>query len=200
MIKTVFFDIGNVLLTIHPERVVHQLSVCAGVSEQRVEEVMRGEIHDAYERGELADSEFCFGVLEQLSPSHKLTQDQFFCCWRGMLGEATNTLSYALSLADSMAVWLASNTNRHHIHEGGVGRLLAGFTGAVYSSDVGYRKPDERFFQEMLRVATTSVAESLFIDDREENVIAANSLGISVIHYRSHAQLLEEMKKIEIIS
>ena len=200
MIKTVFFDIGNVLLTIHPEIVVHELSLTAAVSEQRVEEVLKGEIHDAYERGELADSEFYFGVLEKLSPRRRLTQDQFFSCWRGMLGEAPDTLSYALSLSDSKAVWLASNSYGHHIFEGGVGRILEGFKGALYSSDVGCRKPDERFFQEMLRIATASVSESLFIDDREENVIAAASLGISVIHYRTHAQLLEEMKKIEIIS
>ncbi len=200
MIKTVFFDIGNVLLTIHPEKVVHDLSLNAGMSEQPVKEVLCGEIHEAYERGELTDSEFCSGVLQQLSPRCRLTQEQFFSCWQGMLGEATDTLSYALSLTDSMDVWLASNTNRHHLHEGGVERLLEGFTGAIYSSDVGYRKPDERFFQEMLRISTASVSESLFIDDREENVIAAASLGITVIHYRFHAQLLEEIKNNEIIS
>ncbi len=199
MIITAFFDIGDVLLTIHPERVVSELARIAGVSEQLVGEVLSGEIHDAYERGELTDAQFYSAVMGKLSPVHTLKQERFFGCWRGMLGEETDTLSYALSLTDSIPVWLASNTNRHHIYEGGVARRLEGFTGAVYSSDVGSRKPDERFFRAMLRRAGASAHESLFIDDRIENVTAAASLGIRAIHYSSHDRLLDEMKKIEII-
>ncbi|MEE2876546.1 MAG: HAD family phosphatase [Candidatus Neomarinimicrobiota bacterium] len=200
MIRIAFFDIGNVLLTIHLERVVLELSLATGMTEDIIGEILNGEIHDAYERGELTDREFYSGVMKKLSPIHTLTQEQFFSCWRGMLGKATDTLSYALSLMDSIPVWLASNTNRHHINEGGVGQRLEGFTGAVYSSDVGCRKPNEQFFRAMLGRSGASASESLFIDDRIENVTAAVSLGIKSIHYHSHIQLLEEVKKIEIIS
>ena len=196
MIKTFFFDIGNVLLNIYSEEVVRQFTRAIGVETTVMVSALFGEMHDDYEKGELTDEQFFSSVMANISSEKKLTQTEFFDCWRSMLGDVTETFHYAQKLSKRIPVWLASNTNQHHINHGGVRTKMDGFAGAVYSFEVGARKPDERFFNAMLRAADANVSESLFVDDRMENVAAAGKMGMTVIHYRSHGQFVKDFESL----
>jgi putative hydrolase of the HAD superfamily len=45
------------------------------------------------------------------------------------------------------------------------------------------RKPESRFYQRVLEsVGATEPAMAIFVDDRLENVIAAQELGIQAVH------------------
>lgn len=198
MIKTVFFDIGNVLLTIDPDKVVTSIADATGVETAAVAAALSSESHDAYERGEISDEQFYSSVAAHISADGQMGKSQFFHCWRGMLGELTRTFAVAVELSKKCPVWVASNTNRHHIELGGVGSKMNSFAGAIYSFEVGARKPDESFFRAMLAMANTTASESLFVDDRMENVTAAEKYGMTAIHYLSHQQFIEDMKKLEI--
>ena len=74
---------------------------------------------------------------------------------------------------------------------------MDGFAGAVYSFEVGERKPDERFFNAMLRAANANASESLFVDDLMENVAIAEKMGMTVIHYRSHEQFVKDFESLK---
>ena len=52
MIRTLFIDIGNVILNIYPEDVVSQLTRSIGVETAVMVSALSGEVHDDYERGE----------------------------------------------------------------------------------------------------------------------------------------------------
>ena len=58
MIKTIFFDIGGVLIDIHPERTYQYLSDSADIDINTVEKRFPWGAHDKYERGMLSDEEF----------------------------------------------------------------------------------------------------------------------------------------------
>ena len=75
---------------------------------------------------------------------------------------------------------------------------MDGLSGAVYSFEVGARKPDERFFNAMLKVANANSSESLFVDDRMENVAIAEKMGMTVIHYRSHGQFVKDFESLKL--
>lgn len=49
----------------------------------------------------------------------------------------------------------------------------------VASCDLGARKPDEAFYVGALRRADVAPGEALFVDDRPENVAAAEALGVA---------------------
>ena len=51
MIKTFFFDIGNVLLNIYSEEVVRQFTRAIGVETTVMVSALFGEMHDDYEKG-----------------------------------------------------------------------------------------------------------------------------------------------------
>ena len=197
MIRTLFFDIGNVILNIYPEDVVSQLTRTIGVETSIMVSALSGAVHDDYEKGKLTDEQFFSSVMANISSEKKLTQIEFFDCWRSMLGDITETFYYAQKLSKRIPVWLASNTNQHHINIGGVRTKMGGFSGVVYSFEVGARKPDERFFNAMLREANANASESLFVDDLMENVAIAEKMGMTVIHYQSHGQFVKDFESLK---
>ena len=66
--------------------------------------------------------------------------------------------------------WLVTNQDRDHVD-----RLLDAFgltdtfAGAVVSDEVGFKKPDQRFFQEAVRQVNVPVSEIAFIGNNPRN-------------------------------
>lgn len=194
MIKTVFFDIGGVLLNIHPDRTLRYLREKTGLGESVIESPLVGEIHHAYERGELTDSEFYGQVKACFPQSNHLTETDFFNAWLQLLGEPTDTMDLALSLVYKYPVWLTSNTNPYHIQNGLQG-VFDKFTGCIYSYEIGVRKPYPMFFKIALKISGAEAESTLFIDDNVENVQRACELGFKTILYKSDLQTRQDLDR-----
>jgi putative hydrolase of the HAD superfamily len=69
------------------------------------------------------------------------------------------------------------------------------FETIYYSCDIGYVKPDQRFFKFILSQLNCKPAELLFIDDSLPNVESARELGIHSLHYRCCEQVIKEASK-----
>jgi FMN phosphatase YigB (HAD superfamily) len=55
--------------------------------------------------------------------------------------------------------------------------------GSIISGDVGLRKPDRQIYAALIEASGFPVEKLLFVDDREQNVLAAHELGIeSILH------------------
>jgi putative hydrolase of the HAD superfamily len=63
----------------------------------------------------------------------------------------------------------------------------------VWSYQLGIAKPDPAIYLHMLAKLGTRPEETLFIDDKQENVEAAQKLGIRAILYTSVERLREEL-------
>lgn len=61
------------------------------------------------------------------------------------------------------------------------------FDGEVISSEVGCVKPDESIYELLLSRYSLQPSESLFIDDRNENIITAQGLGIDGVLFDADA-------------
>lgn len=70
------------------------------------------------------------------------------------------------------------------------------FVDKIYSSSsIGLRKPDPQIFNHILSKENLERGETLFIDDKDRNIIAAEALGIKGIVYRNIQQLKEDLGK-----
>jgi HAD superfamily hydrolase (TIGR01509 family) len=49
-------------------------------------------------------------------------------------------------------------------------------------------KPDARIYQIALERSSAQPAEAIFVDDFEHNIVAAQALGITTVHYQDPAQ------------
>jgi putative hydrolase of the HAD superfamily len=68
------------------------------------------------------------------------------------------------------------------------------FSFKTFSAELGLIKPDAAIYEHTLRGLGVAAAEALFVDDRENNVKAARSLGICSIQFQSVAQLRHELE------
>ena len=185
MIKTIFFDIGGVLLNIYPERTIEYLSNITTLSKDEIVDAFPEDAHHKYERGEITGSEFFAAVKYSLPISSNLTEEQFWNSWSLLVGEETEVVKIMNNLSEKYPVWLLSNTNPYHILEEGRVKLFDKITGGIYSFEVGSRKPEEEIYYKALEVAGVSAENSLFIDDMIENVEMARSLNMNAIHFKS---------------
>ena len=65
----------------------------------------------------------------------------------------------------------------------------------VFSSEVGVCKPNSRIFQYALEKLELEATNTVFVDDREKNIIGAKALGIHAIHYKNRNQALASLNK-----
>lgn len=77
--------------------------------------------------------------------------------------------------------------------------FLHWFDGRVVSGEEKTRKPFPEFYQRLLNRYNVKPAEALFIDDNLRNVKAAETLGITSIHFQSPMQLKEEIEKYNLL-
>jgi len=63
----------------------------------------------------------------------------------------------------------------------------------VFSCKEGFRKPEKEIYEITLNRLNTQPGETLFIDDRIENIRGAESLGIQTILFKDDEQLREKL-------
>lgn len=72
------------------------------------------------------------------------------------------------------------------------------FEGIVVSGTEKILKPDARIYQLLLTRYGLIANESLFIDDNQENINAANKLGFKTIHLKEKVSLKNELQKLAV--
>ncbi len=195
MINTIFFDIGGVLLNIHPDRTIKYLSNLTNLSEKEIEEAFPEDAHHKYERGEISGSEFFKSVKRSLPVSNNLSEEQFWNAWSLLVGEETEVVKIMNNLTTKHPVWLLSNTNPYHILDEERFKLFDKINGGIYSFEVGSRKPETEIYIKALEIAGVTAEKSLFIDDLIENVEMAKSLNMNAIHFKTIGDFNKQLGK-----
>ena len=201
MITTIFFDIGGVLLNIHPERTFQYLSDCIDTEPDDIKNNFPWDVHNDYEKGRLTNKEWFIAFKDSFPQPCCLKESDFWHAWQLLLGEEKRTVQLLKTLSDTYFTWLLSNTNPKHIQDEIEKRYLFPqlIDGAVYSFNVGLRKPHKEIYLTAAELAGTKPANSIFIDDMAENIDAATEVGFIGIQYFSSEQLIEDLTQLGII-
>jgi putative hydrolase of the HAD superfamily len=72
---------------------------------------------------------------------------------------------------------------------------LAGFDHCTWSYALHMAKPEPEIFLETAEALGTSPPNILFLDDREDNIAAAKTLGFQTLRYTTHAAFEQEMRE-----
>jgi len=72
------------------------------------------------------------------------------------------------------------------------------FDGVVVSGQEKKRKPFPEIYNIILDRFNILPEKAVFIDDNNDNVLAARDLNIQGIHFRNHQQLLQELKSLNV--
>lgn len=194
-IDTIFFDIGGVLIDIHPEKTYKYISDCTGFTVKEVELSFPIDSHENYEKGKISDSDWYKAFRDSLPAGSNLKEKDFWFAWSLLLGRQSDVIEILRLLKKHYSVWLLSNTNPRHIKD--EIKIKYDFPheidGAIYSFDVGKIKPDPEIFCVAVNSANTKFENCIFIDDLKSNVESAKKIGILSFQYISTDQLIEDL-------
>ncbi len=200
MINTIFFDIGGVLIDIHPNRTYEYISKRTGVNKKRIQEAFPDDVHSQYEKGLISNNDWFLKYKKSLKELSVLNEFDFWTAWKLLLGKEKKTIELIKLLKPYYSIWLLSNTNPQHIRDEIEKKYVFPTLsdGEIYSFEVGERKPDSSIYKVALEKASTTPEQSIFIDDLIENVQAAIDFGINALQYRSYSKLKFDLKNLKL--
>ena len=179
---------------------IGKISSFTNIPYEVVENAFPQNAHDIYERGKMTDYDWYVSSKKALPQENSLSEDQFWKSWSLLLGNETDVVDILINLKKNYKIWLLSNTNPMHIKSEIESKCVFHklVDGAIYSYDVGYRKPEKEIYYIACDSADVNPENSIFIDDLEENIIGANKVGIKGIHYKNTIKLLKELTRLNI--
>jgi putative hydrolase of the HAD superfamily len=122
--------------------------------------------------------------------------EQFYADYCDVFSLNRPVLQVLAGMRPKYKLALISNTDRmrfdfiqNHFSE------LFIFDGYALSFDLGLRKPEPGIFRAALQRVGSRPEDSLFIDDIQENIDAAERLGIKGLHFDRHMDLEAELRR-----
>lgn len=194
-IRHVFFDIGGVLATNGWDREQRKVALAKfGVDE--------GEFQPRHEEmvGPLEQGQISLDEYLDITVFHQpraFAKEEFRNFVFSQSQPNAETIAIARAIAEGCAYWVmtmnneSEELNRHRICTFGLDEFFDAFLSSCW---LGLRKPARRFYDRALGISEARPAESVFIDDRMQNLAPAAALGLHTIHYQSAAQLAEELR------
>ncbi len=179
MIKTVYFDLGNVLVFFSYEKMLEQTSRCTGLDVDRLKELFFDRsLREIYETGKI-DS------LELYSTFQSLSKKKF--SFEELMHALSDIFSPNLELwplverlkKEGIRLVLLSNTSDCHFKKIISDYSILGlFDHFILSYEVGACKPEPLIFQEALAVSNCERHECFYTDDISEFVDSARKEGL----------------------
>ncbi len=197
MIKAIIFDYGNVIGTVLNSRFLDDLAQFTGKTAAELQELVNGAsplLRD-FETGRISSGEFFKGAVKL--GGLKISRDEFRKLFTGRFKPVEETPGLIRTLKTRYRIGLLSNTNewdfRYQIAPCEVFKL---FDTVTVSFKVGAMKPDEKIYCDALHKLEFRPDECVYIDDIREYADAACALGINGIHYTSHENLVETLRRM----
>lgn len=185
-INTIIFDFGGVL--INNEGIEKHLEE-AGIPQQYIQELIHCMYNDIWcnntEIDQLDKDQLIAYIKNALKPELKKYAVTVWYCFQDASRQFPYTKELLATLkSNGYKLYYLSNWDRGGHDEcvrRGLFDFLDMFDGGIFSYQVGLMKPDMRIYELLIKRYQIDPQTSIFFDDREENVEAANKLGISGI-------------------
>lgn len=196
MIKTIFCDLGNVLVNVNRPKAFQLLTELTGLPPEMLTSPEAVALEIAFECGQIDEQAYFQQIQIYLSSNHKLTLNDLVQLWQQPFEMNWEVWQFIQRLRQKVAVIILSNTNPLHIRAiRQKYQIFDQVDGHVLSYEVGAIKPNAAIYHAALSKARITAAEALFIDDLPENVAAAQALGIQAHQYTNLNSLQRFIKE-----
>jgi putative hydrolase of the HAD superfamily len=193
----IFFDIGGVLGSNgwdheQRERAIQKFSLNPEDFEWRHKEVVSD-----WEEGRIAIDEYL--DIAVFHTKRNFSREEFveFMYSQSVPDERTIGIARTLSRHTGYTMMTLNNEseelNMHRIEKFGISQIFEAFLSSCW---LGVRKPLRRCYHRALGIAHARPTECLFIDDRQQNLISASTLGMNVLHFTSAVQLRSDLERL----
>ncbi len=193
MIKTIVFDIGNVLMHFDWKEYTEKRF---GEDAKKINAaIWAKDCWDELDR-EVEDEEVVRQRMVKLAPEYKKE-----------IYEALDNVGECMSKADYAIPWIQELKSRGYNclflsnYSGylmdaapDVLDFLPYMDGGVFSCDVGQIKPEYDIYYSLFEIYKVDPEECIFLDDKIENIHAAKDVGMQAIHFKNYEQAKEELE------
>ncbi|GKZ36940.1 hypothetical protein AbraIFM66950_008205 [Aspergillus brasiliensis] len=183
--KAIILDMGDVLFRWRPQLTTNIPITTLG-------QLINTDLWHDFERGKISPDE-CY---RQLGETFSLAPDEIATTFKQAnagLMPATEMTDLLLDIRSmhhnaegiKFGIYMMSNISRldyDQLREAHASYVWDVFDGIFASGYVGMRKPDRCFYELVLERVKVSPEEVVFVDDRLENVKAAEELGMKGVH------------------
>ena len=195
MVNTIIFDLGAVLIDWDPRHLYRKIFDDEDQMHHFLQHVCSPEWNEEQDGGRPLQEATELLVSEH--PEHEENIRHFYGRWEEMLGgPIEGTLDILRELKEGGKYKLYALTNwSAETFPVALNRFefLSWFDGVVVSGAEKNRKPFATFYQLLLDRYQVDPAKAIFIDDNLRNIVAAEQLGITSLHFVSPAQLREQL-------
>ena len=187
-IEFVYFDLGNILVSFDPEIACANAAEVTGLSIDVMRGVLYGQNEQGdtllhlYENGSLTGHQF-FRLIAEISSidNEDVSKHDFLDAISDMF-TPINSMVEVVKFARSKVKRVGVLSNTCPAHWNWVRRQpwpvsMIDFDVTILSYEVRSMKPDARIYEAAEQAAAVAPHRILFIDDREENVLAARERG-----------------------
>ncbi|MDX8341607.1 HAD family phosphatase [Draconibacterium sp. IB214405] len=199
-IKNIIFDLGRVLLNLDFDASIKAFQKLGSQGEVLDHKNAYADpVFYNFEVGKITPPEFRSGIRNLIKDT-ALTDKQIDDAWYAMILDIPEyRVKKVQELSTRYNIYLFSNTNQIHID-----RLLAEFkkqygfefpslfNAVYYSHEIHDRKPEISSFEKVINLSGVNPEETLFVDDLEKNIVAAEKAGLKTLW------LTEEMEMTEL--
>jgi|SRR3990167_5889238 len=199
MVKAIIFDLGGVVLTHTHEVTMNTLAKIFGVTKDKIQQAFL-DIEDGWVIGNITAEELAEKFKRKFKSKKSI--EKIMQYWTAIYEEKTKVNEDLLKLIDKLKekheVYLLTNTTDIHHNLNARRNIFNHFDRVFASFIIGKRKPDRAFYLHVLKETKLHPKDTIFIDDREENLEAAKSLGMNVILFQNNKNLIRELERLKV--
>tara|TARA_B100000609_G_scaffold199633_1_gene205235 strand:- start:9040 stop:9648 length:609 start_codon:yes stop_codon:yes gene_type:complete len=177
----IFWDLGNVLVTLDFDSLYGELCPLFGLSQQEIKTLLFPTgIFDRVNRGMTTPEEFHQEVLDALDKSAEdIPYNRFVDAWGSFFIPRPKMGTVLEQLAPHIPMWLLSNTDPlHHQRCQQMLPYLDHLTGQLTSYGLKALKPEALLYQRALEQTGYRPEQTVFFDDKQENIEGAKAMGM----------------------
>ena len=195
-ITTLFFDVGGVILTNGWDHVARERAAEHFNYDYQASEARHQPVAQSFECGQLDLNDYLQEAV--FFTERPFTQDEFIRWMESQSQPHAHSIEVLQRLKAQGKYTLATINNesrylnRYRIRTFELDQYFSAFFSSCY---LGVTKPDCAIFQKALDIMQRPGETCLFVDDREENVAAAQQCGIRAAHLPQPGDLGEILKK-----
>ena len=203
VIRAVVFDVGSVLIYESGVEARDYIAKKYGFSAADFWGYAKKNLELSY-RGELSAEDFFNGLISELG-LEGVGAEEMIADWleiREKVSRVDDVVAESVGkLRENYLVGILSNSTFLNERVSVRKNYCDSFAFKILSCDVGFRKPELGIYEiliEKLAERGVKASETIFVDDREENLVPARELGMKTILFEDSEQMIRDLRGLEV--
>jgi epoxide hydrolase-like predicted phosphatase len=200
MIKNILFDIGSVLVSFKPYDYIREAVQDKNVADKLYKVIFCGREWQRLDEGTITEDE-AFQCFSKSCPEYREIIEKIRYDWYRILTPINGTIDIFHKLKKKgYKTYILSN-----YHDKAFDMIynkydfFKSFDGMVISSRVKLLKPDKKIFYKLIDGYHINPEETVYIDDLQINLDAAEKLGFVTILFKSPEELDKQLKALNVL-